>query len=310
VIPSKIVIIEPIYLRMLLTVIAVLYRIVINPLANLFQKQLTGRGQSALRVNAATYLALSVTLAPFLFFRQQSLYPYTQLPAAYWQNGMLGGLLGALGNGFLVKAVEEGELSVLGPINGYKAIVGMLIGAVLLREYPNLYGILGVLLIIGGSYFVLDQPGEPMTWAVLNRPAIRYRLAAMVLTGVEAVVGKKMIEASNVDYGVIGWCVFGGFFSLWLTLWRKPVKPSAAPGQKDWLIFLLLVLSIGGMQYATSYVFKQMNVGYALSFFQLSAILSIFLGHAVYGEAAIRRKLLGAVIMIAGSVLIFLMGGK
>ncbi len=298
----------PVHLRMLLTVTAVILRIVINPMANLFQKQLTGRGQSALRVNAATYVALALTLAPFLFLRQQAVVPVAQLPTAFWAYGLLGGLLGALGNGFLVKAVEEGELSVLGPINGYKAIVGMLIGALMLHEYPNVYGLTGVLLIIGGSYFVLDQPGERMSWRVLNRPAIRYRLLAMVLTGIEAVVGKKVIELSNVDYGVIAWCIFGGLCSLLLTALRKPAKPGNRPLPKDARLFLLLVLCIGGMQYATSYVFRQMDVGYALSFFQLSAILSIFLGHAVYGESAIRRKLLGSLIMIGGSVLVFLLG--
>lgn len=291
---------------MFLTIAAVIIRILINPLANLFQKQLTGRRHPALLVNAYTYVALAVTLAPFLYWKQQAILPFAQLPPAFFFWGLTGGILGALGNSFLVKAVEAGELSVLGPINGYKAIVGMLIGALLLHEYPNAYGIMGVLLIIGGSYFVLDQPGERMSWTVLRRPAIKLRLWAMVLTGLEAVVGKKVIEASNIDWCVIGWCVFGALCSLVITAIKKPSRQTAT--SKDYWQFLLLVIFIGSMQYTTSFVFQQMDVGYALSFFQLSAIISIFLGHAIYREADIRKKLFGSLIMIAGSVLIFLMG--
>jgi len=64
------------------------------------------------------------------------------------------------------------------------------------------------------------------------------------------------------------------------------------------------VLCIGTMQYTTNYVFDRMNVGYALALFQLSTIVSILLGYKIFREQAIGRKLLGAVIMIVGSVLI------
>ena len=60
------------------------------------------------------------------------------------------------GNVFLVKAIHIGDLSVLGPINAYKAVVGMLFGIFLLNEIPGWWGLLGVLLIIAGSYIVLN----------------------------------------------------------------------------------------------------------------------------------------------------------
>ena len=60
------------------------------------------------------------------------------------------------------------------------------------------------------------------------------------------------------------------------------------------------------MQYTTNYVFSHMNVGYALALFQLSTIVSIFLGYRIFRETDIRRKLLGAIIMVVGSVVIIL----
>ena len=60
------------------------------------------------------------------------------------------------------------------------------------------------------------------------------------------------------------------------------------------------------MQFTTNYAFKHMAVGYALSLFQLSVIISVLLGHRIFKEQDIRKKLAGSAIMVIGSVLIIL----
>jgi drug/metabolite transporter (DMT)-like permease len=60
------------------------------------------------------------------------------------------------------------------------------------------------------------------------------------------------------------------------------------------------------MQLTTLYVFDHMPVGYALALFQLSTIVSVLLGHRIFQEKDIRKKLLGAAIMMIGSVVIIL----
>jgi drug/metabolite transporter (DMT)-like permease len=49
-----------------------------------------------------------------------------------------------------------------------------------------------------------------------------------------------------------------------------------------------------------------MPVGYALSLFQLSTIVSVLLGHRIFKEMGIRKKLIGSAIMIVGSIIIIL----
>ena len=61
------------------------------------------------------------------------------------------------------------------------------------------------------------------------------------------------------------------------------------------------------MQFMTNYVFDNMSVGYALSLFQLSIIVSIIFGYKFFQEKEIRKKIMGSIIMIVGSVLIILM---
>lgn len=289
----------------ILLVIAVTLRIVLNPFGNVFQKKLTNAGCNPLVINSITYFILSVAC---IFIAFTIKWPF--LNRTFWIYSILGGIAGATGNGFLVKALEKGDLSVLGPINSYKSVVGIITGIFLLSEIPNLWGVAGVILIVSGSYFVLDTTEERFSFALFKRSDIRYRFMAMVLTAVEAVFIKKVILSSSATIAFISWCVSGTIFSLLLIfLFRvDPGNMIKNTFKRDNLIkYLLLVICIGITQYTTTYSFDHMPVGYALALFQLSAIISIFFGYRFFREKDIGRKILGSVIMIAGSILIILL---
>jgi drug/metabolite transporter (DMT)-like permease len=235
--------------------------------------------------------------------------PWSGLPHQFWTWAVLSGIAGAVGNGFLVKALQQGDLSVLGPINAYKAVVGIIVGIFLLGEWPNVWGAAGTALIIWGSYFVLDTTEERFSWALLRRKEIQYRIWALVLTAIEAVLIKKVIQASDVTTAFLSWCWFGAFFSFWLLPLYKISFAAEVKRftRSDAGKFALLILCLGTMQLTTNYVFDHMPVGYALALFQLSTIVSVLLGYRVFKEKHIRQKLIGAVIMIAGSLLIILL---
>ena len=211
---------------MILTSVAIILRVLSNPLGNVFQKQLTNRYNHPLLINFLTFLLLSVfCIIPAIQVR------WLELPFEFWKYCILAGIVGATGNGFLVKALQCGDLSVLGPINSYKSVVGIIVGIFLLGEIPNLWGIAEVHLV-------------------------------------------KEFKRIKI---------------------------------RDLFSYFYLVLCIGTMQYTTNYVFDHMEVGYALALFQLSTIVSIFLGYRIFEEENITKKLIGSVIMVAGSVMIILL---
>lgn len=284
--------------------LAVLLRIVSNPFGNVFQKQLTAKGNHPLLVNFLSYLLLSgicIFIAAFL--------DWPVLPIQFWIYSILGGIAGALGNSFLVKALHLGDLSVLGPINSYKSLIGIFMGVILLGEVPNLWGLMGVVMIIWGSYFVLDTTPEKFSLALLKKSEIQFRIWAMILTAIEAVFVKKVILASSTPIAFIGWCFFGAIFSfVLLFIYRLDVKKELRKiGYGEFSKYSMLIICIGTMQFTTNYVFEHMAVGYALSLFQLSIIVSVLLGHRIFKEQDIRKKLIGSAIMIIGSIVIILL---
>lgn len=201
----------------------------------------------------------------------------------------------------MVLALKQGELSVFGPINSYKAIVGMIFGIFLLHEYPNIYGVLGIGLIIIGSYFILESP------KALLRKDIQYRIYALIFTAIEAVFIKKVIILSSIASSFIISSFLGAIFS-YLIMRILENEKLHIPTKKNSIMYISTTLCFAIMTFTTAYVFKYMNVGYALSLFQLSIILNVILGYKLFNEKKLIKKLLGSLIILIGSAAILIFG--
>lgn len=281
----------------MITFLAILIRIFSNSLSNVFQKQLTQQGVKPFVVNFMTYSGLSVICLPFI--------NSITFESGAMNSAVLGGLCGALGNNYLIKALEKGELSVLGPINAYKSVVAMIIGIFLLDEMPSLTGLLAVVLIISGSYYIFDTTEEGFSFSLLNKPAIRWRIYALVFTAVEAVFIKDVVLHSNVLTAFCFWCWFGALFSFINVLKHHEKFPKFTTSET--IKLTAVIFCAGIMQYCTNFVFERMNVSYALALFQLSAILSVILGWKFFAEQHIVKKLAGTIVMVIGAVLLILL---
>ncbi len=271
---------------MLNIIIAVLTRIVSNSYLNVFQKKLTTGGEKSSTVNFYTYLGLSILS---LILINKVVFSYEILTYA-----LIMGILGCLGNYYIIKALSYGELSTLAPINSYKPVVALIFGIFLLNEVPNINDLIGIILIIIGTMFLTN-------FKFIVSKACLYRILALIFSGTEAIFIKKVILLSNISSAFIYWASAGLFFSFCLAL-KHPLKISA----KNRRLQLLLILAVALMQYSTNYVFSKINVSHALALFQLSTILSVFLGVNIFNEKGLLKKIIASVIMITGAVILIL----
>ncbi len=285
-------------MQILLSSFAIILRVVTNSLSNVFQKKLAMNGENPIYVNFINYLLLSVISLPILFFID-----YSYLNLEFWKYALLGGIFGAVCNCFIVLALEKGELSVLGPINSYKAIIGIIAGIIILHEIPNIYGILGVFLIIVGSYFIFDTASPK----VFLRKDIQYRIYALVFSAIEAVFIKKVIILSSIATSFVVSSFLGAIFSyIILKTFTKTTLKKVC--YKNSILYLLTALCFGIMTFTTAYVFKYIQVGYALSLFQISIIINVILGYKLFKEKNLLKKLFGSLIILIGSATILILG--
>lgn len=286
------------YMQILLNSIAILLRVFSNSFSNVFQKKLAGENENPINVNFINYFILSIFSIPLLF-----LIDYTSINREFWIYALLGGITGAICNCFMVLALEKGELSVLGPINSYKAIIGLIFGIIILHEYPNFYGIVGILLIIAGSYFIFDTASPK----VFLRKDIQYRIYALIFSALEAVFIKKVIILSSITTSFIASSFLGALFSFIIVkiFSRQNLH---LPNKKHSILYILTAVCFGLMTFMTAYVFKYMNVGYALSLFQISILINVILGYKLFNEKNLLKKLLGSLIILIGSATILIFG--
>jgi drug/metabolite transporter (DMT)-like permease len=167
------------------TTLVVALRIVANPLANVFQKRLVQGAIHPLVVIGTTHALLTVIVLPFV-----ARVAWHALAPAFWGNMALCALLAVAGNVLLVAALHRTDLSLLGPINAYKAVLSLALAAVVLGEVPSAFGMFGVLLIVLGSVLVVDRaPGQQRVHAfarLFGDRGVQLRLAALVCSATEA----------------------------------------------------------------------------------------------------------------------------
>lgn len=222
------------------TLAAVVLRILSNSFASVFQKRLTARGRRPFFVNAATFALLTFACVGPAFSVD-----WARFAPLFWRDVVVSGVLCALGNACLVAALGRGELSILGPINAWKAVVGLIFGFFLLGEAPTFSALFGVFLIGVGSYFVLDASPERFSLRLLfANSAIRLRVAALILTALEAIFIKKIVLAAGPSTAFFLWSATGALFStlslggaalipLISTRFRRPsqLAPTLPPSQ-------------------------------------------------------------------------------
>ncbi len=291
---------------MLETIVALVCRILSNPVANALQKQLVQK-KSAILINWYSYLFLSLFCLLVSINSSSNIQivkEFLTYGLDFWFYVALAGILCTLGSICLIKALQIGDMSVLGPINSYKSIVGLVFGVILLGEIPSITGLAGVLLIIAGSWFIFDTVDEGFSFKLFLRKDIILRFCALFFTGCEAAVLKKIILMSSVWESFILWCFSGFIFTLLIFLVFN-VKIQLLT-KKELIKCFFIALCLGVMQFSTNFVFEKMNVGLALALFQLSTLVSVILGYKIFQEQQILKKVLGSIIMIAGTCLILL----
>ena len=120
-----------------------------------------------------------------------------------------------------------------------------------------------------------------------------------------------MIINSSILQSLFFWSIFGAIFSfiLFLITFKKDFKTfnKLIINKTNIINLIYLAIFFGIMQLSTNYIFSKLNVGLALSLFQLSILLSLFFGYKYFNEKINLKKIFGTVIMITGAIIIILL---
>lgn len=238
---------------------------------------------------------------------------------AFWFWMLVTCLLEVPGNVLLLRSLQHTELSIFGPLSSFKPVISLALAMLLFGEVPSLFGAVGVAIVVLGTIGLTSQRRSQADAvdACKRRAGVRDRLLAVLLTATASVFLKQAMDGHTEVQVLSVWCLVSWLLAaLWLAgvalISRGRRLPSALAGAsrrepQHRAVFIVAVAMLA-MQACTIALFARMPVGYALALFQIGSLVSVIIGHRLFGEAQLVRRLVAASIMVAGACVIIIAG--
>ena len=236
--------------------------------------------------------------------------PVPPLDGVFWWSALACLPVNAVSFLLYMLAIRSSPLSLTLPYLAFTPAFMVITGLMFLGEVPNWWGGAGILIICLGSYVLHLEPERQDIWAPFRAIAIErgswIMLIVAFLFSIAAALGKKAILHSSALFFSIA---FFAVFNLVLTLgmrfagkirWRQ-LTVSPAQGLCVGVLFFAHVLLHG-------LAIEMVKAAYMISIKRLSILIGVLYGAVLFKEAHIGRRLVGAAVMVCGSLLIILKG--
>ncbi|NYT05903.1 MAG: DMT family transporter [Methanomicrobiales archaeon] len=209
------------------------------------------------------------------------------------------------------RALAVADLSLCIPMLAFTPVFLIAIAYVILGEVPGPAGAAGILLVAGGAYLMhWDEdwatPLAPFAMIVSN-PGVMAMAGVALLFAVSSSIDKVVVLTSDPLFGSgMVFLLLGVAFSV-LSLARSPhaIRP-AGPFPAAALLAVSVVLAIEAFSINLAYTLA--IVPYVISVKRLSIVISVVFGILLLGEGDALRRIAGSACMLAGAVVIALLG--
>jgi len=209
-----------------------------------------------------------------------------------------------------MKAIRISPLSLTVPYLAFTPAFIIVTGYLFLDEMPNMWGIFGIMIICAGSYILNIEPGkwrplEPFK-AVFRETGSWLMLITAFLYSFGAVIGKKgILHSSPLFFTAFFFGAFNMVLLLFFWMLRKISSETfREPHIKGAIAGGLLILHVLFHCWAVSLT----KTAYMISVKRLSILFSVIYGKFVFKEANMICRFSGALLMLAGTVIITLHG--
>jgi uncharacterized membrane protein len=207
-----------------------------------------------------------------------------------------------------IKALKASPLSLTLPFLALTPVFLIAVSYLALGEAVSVAGGMGILLIAAGSYVLNIEEVKKGIFApfkaILREKGSQFMIAVALLYSITSSMGKMAIEHSSPVF-------FGAAYFIALNIAYIPV--GLYMGRHDLKVFirgkryislLLPGLFYGLMIIAHMEAIKLTKVAYMISVKRTSLLMGVLYGYVLFREKNIRGRLLGALLMFAGFVLV------
>lgn len=275
---------------------------ILNPFAdaarNVFSKKASKQVNPILISSANNFIPL-ILFSPVLFFIQ------LKFSTEFWFYLSITSFINFFAAILYQKSIASGDISQVAPMLSFTPLFLLITSPLLINEFPSILGLLGVLFIVIGSYFLSYSNGvgffTPFKNLVKNK-GTRYMFIVAFLWSISSIYDKKSILVSSVFQHI----VFVNLF-VWLSvtvygLIKKAISKEQIIIQRKNLFLVGFFTSIGFALHMTA--LSLIYVAYVIALKRLAGLISVVFGYYFLDEKNIKNKFIGALIMFTGVILI------
>ncbi|MDT8273753.1 MAG: DMT family transporter, partial [Desulfomonilia bacterium] len=205
-----------------------------------------------------------------------------------------------------MRAIRNSPLSLTLPFLAFTPIFIIATGAVVLGETLTSTGILGIVLIVIGSYFlnlskIQTSVLEPFT-AIFKEPGSRLMLLVSFLYSLTSIIGKLgVIHSSPAFFGITYFMGLAVVMTLFLPFVPR-ARISALRSNPGAGIALGSVIAV--MIFSHMLAISLIQAAYMIALKRTSLLFGVLYGAVMFKEERIAQRLVGASIMVAGVLVI------
>ncbi len=234
---------------------------------------------------------------------------FTEIPVVtskFWIVLVLGSVIDITGTLFYVRAVESGELSVTIPLLSFAPLFLLLLSPIINREVPTVTGLMGVILVAGGTYVLRLEDRKfgllgPLK-ALFRDKGARYMLITTFLWSVNSSLHKEGILNSSPTFWPVAYYSWMTLLFLPLVMWKvNNFRSVLFTSYKNVLPigFFTALMALSLMSALSLNI-----VVYVGSVKNLSALFAVLIGSLYFKEEGITHRLFGAFLMCVGTIFI------
>lgn len=250
---------------------------------------------------------LSVPFFAFILFKTTSM--ISQVDNLFWLGVFASAFLNIFAGIFSLTAIKHAPISLIMPISAFNPVFTTIFAMITLGEIPNPTKSLGIIVIVIGTYLLNISDIKHSVWRPFislfaNRYVLMF-LTANIIWAITPLFEKIAINHTAPKSPVL----VAGTSSFLLTIFLIPVilKSVQSPLKEikqniHWFLLFAPLSALAAWAVFTAYSLT--NLGYVTSVMKLSTLFTIVWGAVFFKEEKIRERLLGASVMVLGTLLL------
>lgn len=249
-----------------------------------------------------TFFALPFLL-PFLFFIK-----IPHLGDQFWMALFFGGSLNVISIILYMKAIRYSDLSITVPMVAFTPLFLLITSPLIVGEFPRPFGLIGIVLIVAGSYIlnIRERHRGYLTpfRALLKERGAKLMMVVAFIWSITSNFDKLGVENSSPVFWIIAIDTFIAIVMIPIVFYKSRGGLNQSPGD---LINLIPIGLFGAL--TAIFQMKAITltyVAYVISIKRMSVIISALFGYLIFNEKGIEERLIGALTMIIGVLLITL----